>query len=82
MVPVDAVLPALDATEAAFSAPPSRISEPETQLVSRVEAQALFDVAIEPKEFWIRSGAKPVGLYEVDRASYRQRVLAFFDRHL
>jgi uncharacterized protein len=47
-----------------------------------VEAQSLFDAAVEPKEFWIRSGAKHVDLYEVDRASYRQRVLAFFDRSL
>ncbi len=47
-----------------------------------VEAQSLFDAAVEPKEFWIRSGTKHVDLYEVDRASYRQRMLAFFDRHL
>jgi uncharacterized protein len=47
-----------------------------------VEAQSLVDAAVEPKEFWIRSGAKHVDLYEVDRASYRQRILAFFDRHL
>jgi uncharacterized protein len=47
-----------------------------------VEAQSLFDAAVEPKDFWIRSGAKHVDLYEVDRASYRQRILAFFDRHL
>ena len=45
-------------------------------------AQALFDCAGEPKEFWLVEGAKHNQALHVAGDEYRRRVLEFFERHL
>ena len=46
------------------------------------EAQALFDRAPEPKQFWSVPGAAHVDLERYDTAAYWQHVLPFLDGHL
>jgi fermentation-respiration switch protein FrsA (DUF1100 family) len=45
-------------------------------------ARALFDLAGEPKEFWLVDGAKHNQALNVAGDEYRRRVLAFFREHL
>ncbi len=45
-------------------------------------ARALFDLAREPKEFWLVEGAKHNQAFHLAGEEYRRRVLEFFDRHL
>jgi uncharacterized protein len=45
-------------------------------------AQDLFDLAGEPREFWLVEGAKHNQAMQVANAEYQQRVLAFFRQHL
>lgn len=45
-------------------------------------AQALFDAAREPKEFWLVENAKHNQSFTLAADEYKKRVLAFFDRHL
>jgi alpha-beta hydrolase superfamily lysophospholipase len=45
-------------------------------------AQALFDMAGEPKELWLVEGAKHNQAFHVANGTYQQRVLDFFQRNL
>jgi pimeloyl-ACP methyl ester carboxylesterase len=45
-------------------------------------AQALFDRAGRPKQFWLVPGAKHNQAFHVANGDYQSRVLAFFDEHL
>jgi pimeloyl-ACP methyl ester carboxylesterase len=45
-------------------------------------AQALFEQAREPKEFWLVAGARHNQALHVAGDAYRQRVLDFFEKHL
>ena len=45
-------------------------------------ARALFARARQPKEFWLVNGAKHNQALQVAGEDYRQRVLAFFQKHL
>jgi fermentation-respiration switch protein FrsA (DUF1100 family) len=45
-------------------------------------ARALFELAREPKEFWLVEGARHNQALHVAGDEYRRRVLAFFDEHL
>jgi pimeloyl-ACP methyl ester carboxylesterase len=45
-------------------------------------AQALFNLAGPPKEFWLVEGAKHNQALQVAGDEYRQRVLTFFETHL
>jgi len=45
-------------------------------------AQALFDRAGQPKELWIVEGAKHNQAIHQAAAAYKERILAFFDKHL
>jgi hypothetical protein len=45
-------------------------------------AQALFDLAREPKEFWLIEGAKHNQSFHLAADEYKRRVLEFFDKHL
>ncbi len=45
-------------------------------------AQALFDLAKGPKEFWRVDGAKHNQAFHVANGNYQRRVLEFFDTHL
>jgi fermentation-respiration switch protein FrsA (DUF1100 family) len=45
-------------------------------------AEALYERAAGPKEFWLVEGAKHNGALAVAGAAYERRVLEFFDRHL
>jgi pimeloyl-ACP methyl ester carboxylesterase len=45
-------------------------------------AQALFELAREPKELWVVEGAKHNQALQVAGEEYRQRVLRFFKTHL
>ena len=46
------------------------------------EARAIYDAAPEPKALWIVEGAVHQDLYRYTPDAYRERVLAFIDRHL
>jgi alpha-beta hydrolase superfamily lysophospholipase len=45
-------------------------------------AQELFQHAAEPKEFWLVPKAKHNQAFQLATDEYKQRVLAFFDKHL
>lgn len=45
-------------------------------------ARALFDLAREPKEFWLVDKAKHNQAFHLANEEYKKRVLDFFDRHL
>src|SRR5262249_8719440 len=45
-------------------------------------AQALFDLAREPKELWFVDGAKHNQALQVATDQYQRRLVAFFDSHL
>jgi fermentation-respiration switch protein FrsA (DUF1100 family) len=45
-------------------------------------ARALFDLAGQPKEFWLVDGARHNQALHVAGEEYRRRVLSFFDEHL
>jgi uncharacterized protein len=45
-------------------------------------ARSLFDLAGEPREFWLVEGAKHNQSLNIANGDYRQRVLAFFQQHL
>jgi alpha-beta hydrolase superfamily lysophospholipase len=45
-------------------------------------AQALYETAREPREFWLVEGAKHNQALHVAGPEYRRRVLEFFERHL
>ncbi len=45
-------------------------------------AKALFDLAREPKEFWLVENAKHNQAFHLAGDEYKRRVLAFFDQHL
>jgi uncharacterized protein len=45
-------------------------------------AQALFDLAGQPKEFWLVEGAKHNQSFQLAGEEYQRRVLAFFLEHL
>jgi uncharacterized protein len=45
-------------------------------------ARALFDLAREPKEFWLVAGAKHNQALQIAGEDYEERVRAFFDAHL
>jgi fermentation-respiration switch protein FrsA (DUF1100 family) len=45
-------------------------------------ARALFDLAGEPKEFWLVTNAKHNQSFYLAGEEYKTRVLAFFDRHI
>lgn len=45
-------------------------------------ARALFDLAQEPKEFWLVEKAKHNQSIQIATDEYKKRVLEFFDRHL
>jgi len=45
-------------------------------------AKALFDLAHEPKEFWLVENAKHNQAFHLASDEYKRRVLAFFDQHL
>jgi hypothetical protein len=45
-------------------------------------AQALFDRARSPKEFWLVEGAKHNQALQLVKEEYQRRVLDFFDTHL
>lgn len=45
-------------------------------------ARALFDLARQPKEFWVVEGAKHNQALHVANGDYQRRVLEFFQRHL
>jgi fermentation-respiration switch protein FrsA (DUF1100 family) len=46
------------------------------------ESQALFERALQPKEFWVVQGAAHVDLYAFAPREYAARVLGFFRRWL
>ena len=45
-------------------------------------AKALFEMAGDPKEFWLVEKAKHNQAMSLAAQEYKTRVLAFFDRHL
>jgi fermentation-respiration switch protein FrsA (DUF1100 family) len=45
-------------------------------------AQAVYELARPPKEFWLVDGAKHNQALHIARAEYQQRVLEFFNQHL
>lgn len=45
-------------------------------------AKALFDLAGEPKEFWLVEKAKHNQAFHLANEEYKRRVLEFFDKHL
>jgi alpha-beta hydrolase superfamily lysophospholipase len=45
-------------------------------------AQALFELAKQPKEFWLVEAAKHNQALQLARADYQKRVLDFFNEHL
>lgn len=45
-------------------------------------ARSLFDIADEPKEFWLVEKAKHNQAFHLAADEYKRRVLAFFDAHL
>jgi pimeloyl-ACP methyl ester carboxylesterase len=45
-------------------------------------AQALFDLVRSPKELWLVEGAKHNQAFHLANSEYKERVLAFFDKHL
>jgi hypothetical protein len=45
-------------------------------------AQALFDLASEPKELWFVEGAKHNQALQIATEEYQRRVLTFFEAHL
>lgn len=45
-------------------------------------ARALFDLAEEPKEFWLVNRAKHNQAFQLANGQYKQRVLSFFETHL
>lgn len=46
------------------------------------ETRALYDAARGPKELWLVEGGRHEDLHAVAPDAYRERVVAFFDRHL
>ena len=58
------------------------ISPREDQLISWRQSQRLFDEALEPKELYVVAGAGHAEAYATDPETYRERVLAFLERHL
>ena len=50
--------------------------------IKPVMAEALYERAPGPKEFWLVEGAKHNGALALAGAAYEQRVLEFFERHL
>ncbi len=58
------------------------IATREDRLISWRQGAALFDAAGEPKELWVLEGAAHGDAYVAEPAAYRERVLAFLERHL
>jgi alpha-beta hydrolase superfamily lysophospholipase len=58
------------------------IAPREDQLISWRQSLRLYEAAGEPKELIVVEGAGHAEAYAVDPAAYRDRVLAFLERHL
>lgn len=58
------------------------ITTREDRLISWRQGVALYDAAEEPKELWVVEGAGHAEAYVAEPAAYRERVLAFLERHL
>ncbi len=58
------------------------IATREDRLISWRQGLALFEAAGEPKELWVVDGAEHGDAYLAQPAAYRERVLAFLERHL
>lgn len=58
------------------------IATREDRLISWRQGLALFDAAGEPKELWVVDGAAHGDAYLAQPVAYRERVLAFLERHL
>lgn len=78
--PADSLRPV--AAVARIGAPVFVIGGAEDPFTPPAETQALYDAAPAPKELWVVEGGGHEDLLEVAPDAYRQRVVAFFDRHL
>ncbi|MGZ8512807.1 MAG: alpha/beta hydrolase [Candidatus Limnocylindria bacterium] len=58
------------------------IATREDRLISWRQGLALFEAAGEPKELWVVDGAEHGDAYLAQPDAYRERVLAFLERHL
>jgi uncharacterized protein len=58
------------------------ISPSEDRLIDRRQSDLLYERAREPKELFRVAGAGHAEAYAIDPAAYRERVLAFLERHL
>jgi len=58
------------------------IAPREDRLISWTQSRRLFEAAGEPKELVVVEGAGHAEAYAVDPVAYRDRVLAFLERHL
>ena len=58
------------------------IATREDRLINWRQGLALFDAAGEPKELWVVDGAAHGDAYLAQPDAYRERVLAFLERHL
>ena len=72
----------IDVVERIAPRPLLIISPSEDRLIDRSQSERLFARAGEPKELLSVEGAGHAEAYAVDPAAYRERVLAFLDRHL
>jgi fermentation-respiration switch protein FrsA (DUF1100 family) len=58
------------------------IAPRDDRLISWRQGAALFAAAGEPKDLWVVDGAGHAEAYLAQPAEYRERVLAFLERHL
>lgn len=79
-VPADSLRPV--AAIARLGAPVLVIGGAEDPFTPAAETEALYAAAADPKELWMVEGGGHEDLLEVAPEAYRQRVVAFFDRHL
>lgn len=52
------------------------------RLTTEAQTRSLYDAAASPKELWLVAGAGHADLLRFDPAGYRNRVLAFLEKHL
>jgi alpha-beta hydrolase superfamily lysophospholipase len=65
-----------------ISVPKIFIAGTQDKLTTIQEAQALYEAAAEPKQFWPVAGAGHVNMDRFDATEYQPRILKFFSDHL
>ncbi|MFO0842863.1 MAG: alpha/beta hydrolase [Gemmataceae bacterium] len=74
--------PSLERALARFGRPLLMIHGGQDTYIKPEMAKALFELAAQPREFWLVEGAKHNQALHLAGAEYRDRVLRFFERHL